>query len=68
METVLEWANILHDKIKGVVWFCNKNSGIFTVQTFFHKSDENGVFSQFETFEKKVYFITWIWKWWKLMI
>ena len=59
-KTFLEWACIFRDKITGVVWYCDKNLGIFTIQIFFHRSDENGVFSQFWSFEEKVYFITWI--------
>ena len=62
MENLLEWANILHGKITGVVWHCAKNWGIFTIQLFFHHSDEYGVFSQIWSFAGKVYFIVWIWK------
>ena len=35
---------------------------------FFHQSDEYDVFLQFWSFKGKVYFITWMWKLWKLMI
>ena len=35
METLLEWANILHDEITGVVWYYGKKSRIFTFQIFF---------------------------------
>ena len=34
----------------------------FLPSSFFHHSDENGVFSQFGWFEEKVFFIYWIWK------
>ena len=33
-ETLSECANMLHDEITGVVWYCAKNSGFFTVQFF----------------------------------
>ena len=29
METLLVWADILHDEITGIVWYCAKNSGFF---------------------------------------
>ena len=31
METLLAWADILHDETTGAVWYCAKNSGIFTL-------------------------------------
>ena len=34
MEILLERANILHDEITGVVWYCAKNLRIFNVQIF----------------------------------
>ena len=36
----------------------------FLPSKFFYQSDENGVFSQFWSFEEKVYFINWICKLW----
>ena len=56
-ETLLEWANILHDEITGDVWYCDTNSGIFTGQIIF-TSGENDVYSQFWSFGEKLYFIT----------
>ena len=44
METLLVWADILHDEITGIVWYCAKNSGFF-LPNCFRQSDENGVFS-----------------------
>ena len=34
METLLEWANILHDEITGVVCYCAKTPGILAVHIF----------------------------------
>ena len=35
---------------------------------FFLQSYENGTFSQFRSFPEKEYFLTWICKWWKLIM
>ena len=43
-------------------WYYAQNSAIFTDQIFFHQSYENGVFSQFWSFDKDMYLNTWIWK------
>ena len=37
MQTLLEWANILHDEITGIVWYYAKNSGICTVHIYFNR-------------------------------
>ena len=42
METLLEWANILHDEITCVVSYCANNSGILTVQIFIPPPNEVG--------------------------
>ena len=34
-ETLLEWANTMNDEITSVVWYIDKNSGIFSVQFVF---------------------------------
>ena len=67
METLLAWADILHDETTGAVILCQKFTSFYSLNLI-KQSDEIGVFSQFWSFEEKVYFITWIWKLWKFVI
>ena len=54
METLLEWAIILHDEISGVVWYCAKNAEIFPVQIFFTKAMKIVSFQHFDHFYLKM--------------
>ena len=62
-QPLLEWAHSFAWWHYSGVWYSAKTQVILSSRLL--TSDENDIFSQFWSFEEKVYLITWIWKWWK---